>query len=158
MRFPDETPLDDVLKYIQQATATPTHAGIPIFVDPNGLLEAERTPSSTVQVDLEDVALKSTLRICLKQLGLGYDVKGGYLRITSEDQISSMDVQDPFLIVGHCLLALLAAGFGAIAATLVAGAKREPSRRTAAADARLTLHVPEDQAGLSAGVRSEEND
>ena len=41
MSFPNETPLDDVLKYIKQATMTPTYPGIPIYVDPLGLQEAE---------------------------------------------------------------------------------------------------------------------
>ena len=41
MSFANETPLDDVLKYIRQATTTPTFPGIPIYVDPIGLQEAE---------------------------------------------------------------------------------------------------------------------
>ncbi len=43
MSFNAETPLDDVLKYIKQATTTPTFSGIPIYVDPVGLQEAERS-------------------------------------------------------------------------------------------------------------------
>ena len=43
MSFADETPLEDVLKYIRQATATETYQGIPIYVDPKGLKEAEAT-------------------------------------------------------------------------------------------------------------------
>ena len=34
MSFQEETPLEDVLKYIKQATTTKTYAGIPIYVDP----------------------------------------------------------------------------------------------------------------------------
>ena len=85
MSFAAETPLDDVLKYIKQATATPTFSGIPIYVDPIGLQEAERSLNSTVQIDLEGVPLKTTLRLILKQLGLAYTVKDGFLMITSED-------------------------------------------------------------------------
>ena len=48
MSFANETPLDDVLKYIKQATTTPTFSGIPIYVDPLGLQEAERSLNSTV--------------------------------------------------------------------------------------------------------------
>ena len=36
MNFPNPTPLEDVLKYIQQATAGPNGEGIPIYVDPVG--------------------------------------------------------------------------------------------------------------------------
>jgi hypothetical protein len=120
MQFPDETSLRDLLAHIKQATATPTSSGIPIYVDPVGLQEAERSLNSTVEIDLEGVPLRTTLRLCLKQLGLMYEVEHGYLRITSEDEHSSPVLDDPNLIVGHCLMALVAAGFGALAATLVA--------------------------------------
>ena len=120
MSFAAETPLDDVLKYIKQATTTPDYSGIPIYVDPNGLQRAGCSLNSTVQMDLDGVALRETLRVCLKQLGLAYEVKEGRLRITSEDEFMAPDLEYPFPIVGHCLLALLAAGFGAAAAPMVA--------------------------------------
>ncbi len=41
MPFAAETSLDDVLKYIKQATATDKHPALPIYVDPIGLQEAE---------------------------------------------------------------------------------------------------------------------
>jgi hypothetical protein len=126
MRFPNETPLDDVLKYIKQATTTPEYPGIPIYVDPIGLQEAERSMNSTVQIDLKGVPLRETLQLCLKQLGLRYEVWEGRLRITSEDDQPEPDLKDPFLTVGHCLLALLAMGLGAAAAPIVAGERREP--------------------------------
>ena len=132
MTFPDPTPLKDVLKYVTLATATPTYPGIPIYIDLIGLQEAEMTPASKVSIDLLGVPLKTSLRRCLEQLGLDYRVQDGYLRVTkaadpgdldSPDLIAysqrwnrpesvglSSDIDDPFLIVGHCLLALLAAG------------------------------------------------
>jgi hypothetical protein len=58
MRFPKEIPLDDFLKYIKQSTTTPSYPGIPIYVDPLGLQEAERNLWSTVSIDLEGVPLK----------------------------------------------------------------------------------------------------
>ena len=64
---------------------TPTFAGIPIYVDPLGLQEAERSLNSTVTMDLEGVPLKTTLKLMLKQLGLAYTVKDGFLMVTSED-------------------------------------------------------------------------
>jgi hypothetical protein len=48
------------------------------------LQEAEKTLTSPVQLDLEGVPLKTTLRLLLKQLGLTYTVKDGMLTITSE--------------------------------------------------------------------------
>jgi hypothetical protein len=125
MRFPDETPLEDWLDYIRRSTWTASGPGIPIYVDPVGLREAERHLSSTVQIDLEGVPLKETLRLGLKQLGLVYAVEDGCLRITGADSAAT-EPDDPLLIVGHCLLALMAAGFGAVAAPMVAGERREP--------------------------------
>ncbi|HMB06498.1 MAG TPA: hypothetical protein VKP69_22530 [Isosphaeraceae bacterium] len=84
MAFPNETPLEDVLKYIKSATQGPNDTGIPIYVDPVGLNEAEKTMTSPVMLDLEGVPLKTTLRLLLKQLGLTYTVKDGLLTITSE--------------------------------------------------------------------------
>jgi hypothetical protein len=85
MSFPTETPLDDVLKYVKQATQGANDSGIPIYIDPLGLQEADKTVTSPVQIDLEGVPLKTTLRLLLKQLGLTYTVKDGFLMITSQE-------------------------------------------------------------------------
>ena len=53
MSFADETPLEDMLKYVREATKTATYQGIPIHVDPIGLEEAEKTLTSTIIVNLE---------------------------------------------------------------------------------------------------------
>ena len=47
-----------------------------------------------------------------------YGVYDGVLLISSEE------VADPFLVVGHCLVALLAAGLGGVLAPLVCGSRR----------------------------------
>jgi hypothetical protein len=85
MSFPNETPLEDVLKYIKQATTGSNFPGIPIYVDPLGLQEAERSMTSTVSIDLEGVPLRRTLQLLLGQLGLVYFVDDGILCITSQD-------------------------------------------------------------------------
>jgi tetratricopeptide (TPR) repeat protein len=85
MSFANETPLEDVLKYIKTATADPGYSGIPIYVDPIGLQEEDRTMTSTVTIDLEGVPLKTTLKLLLKQIGLAYTVKDGFVMITSID-------------------------------------------------------------------------
>ena len=58
MSFANETPLEDVLKYIKSATQGPNDTGIPIYVDPVGLNEAEKTMTSPVTLDLEGVPLE----------------------------------------------------------------------------------------------------
>jgi hypothetical protein len=85
MAFANETPLEEVLKYIKNATTGVNDTGIPIYVDPVGLQEAEKTLASPVTLDLEGVPLKTTLRLLLKQLGLTYTVKDGLLTITNEN-------------------------------------------------------------------------
>jgi RNA polymerase sigma factor (sigma-70 family) len=99
MSFLSETPLEDVLKYIKSATkGRELPEGIPIYVDPVGLQEAEKTMSSPVTLDLEGVALRETLRLVLKQLGLLYSVKDGLLTITSQ---SSEDTWTPILTLAE---------------------------------------------------------
>jgi hypothetical protein len=94
MSFPTETPLDDVLKYIRAATTGPGFPeGLPIYVDPVGLQEAERSLNSPVVIDVTRVPLRTSLRLILKQLGLAYRVKDGLLTITSGD--SANDNEGP---------------------------------------------------------------
>jgi hypothetical protein len=81
--FKDETPLEDVLRFIKDATKGKDDKGIPIYVDPIGLQEAEKTITSPVILALEDVPLSTGLTLLLKQLGLTYSVqKDGILIIT----------------------------------------------------------------------------
>jgi formylglycine-generating enzyme required for sulfatase activity/serine/threonine protein kinase len=83
MKFANETPLENVLKSIKDATKGSDGLGIPIYVDPIGLQEAQKTMTSPVCLNLEGVPLRTTLRLLLAQLGLGYYVKEGLLSITS---------------------------------------------------------------------------
>ncbi|MBX6316481.1 MAG: hypothetical protein IRY99_26750 [Isosphaeraceae bacterium] len=95
MPFPNETPLSDVLKYIKTATASSElPEGIPIYVDPIGLAEAEKTEDSPVKMNLEGVRLKRCLRLILRQLGLTYDVRDGLLMISTRKGLEQ-DAQSP---------------------------------------------------------------
>jgi hypothetical protein len=109
MSFANETPLEDVLKYIKAASQGPNWTGIQIYVDPVGLNAAEKTMTSPVTLDVEGVPLKTTLRLLLNQLGLTYSVRDGLLMITKEA------VADPFRRIGHCYWALLLAWLGGLA-------------------------------------------
>jgi len=88
MSFANPTPLDDYLKYIKQATTSPTFAGVPIYLDPKGLDETNCTLNSTITIDLEYIPLRTTLRLALKQLGLAYCVRDGVLIISSVQGIN----------------------------------------------------------------------
>jgi RNA polymerase sigma factor (sigma-70 family) len=94
MNFPNEIPLNQVLKYIKQATTTPTFSGIPIYVEPLGLQEANRSLDSTIQFDRADLPLKTSLRLILKPLGLSYMVKDGFLMIDSRSAITETRVEE----------------------------------------------------------------
>ena len=84
MSFADETPLEDVLKYIKSATQGANDWGIPIYVDPVAMKELKVDPkSATVMLDLEGVPLRTSLRVALKQLNLAYCVSEGMLIISS---------------------------------------------------------------------------
>jgi hypothetical protein len=82
MPFANETPLEDVLKYISQNTQGPNDDGIQIHVDPIGLEDASATMQSTVRINLEGVPLKRSLKIMLDQLDLTYTVQDGLLFIS----------------------------------------------------------------------------
>ena len=86
MNFNTDTPLSDVLKYIKDATqdeAAGLPSGIPIYIDPIGLQDADKTEADTVKINLEGIPLKATLRLILRQLSLTYTVKDGLMTITS---------------------------------------------------------------------------
>jgi hypothetical protein len=131
MHFAQETPLEDVLKLIQQATVGADGKGIPVYVDPIGLSEADKTMTSTIRnIELDGVPLRASLRLCLKQLDLGCTVKDGFLLITSVESFDTTlrsHSADAYQVVGHCVLALIAAGIGGLAAPFVCSLARKPA-------------------------------
>ena len=85
MDFANATPLNDVLTYIKQATwkgRKPTHAGIPIYVDPPGS-KGRADPGIDGQNNVTGVPLNVTLSQLLGQLGVAYIVKDEVLIISS---------------------------------------------------------------------------
>jgi RNA polymerase sigma factor (sigma-70 family) len=92
MSFPNPTPLEDVLKYIQQATAGPNGEGIPIYVNPVGLepgedekLRYEKLMKTPIAMDLVGVPLRRTLKLIADQLEMGYGIKDGMVMFTWPD-------------------------------------------------------------------------
>ena len=98
MNFSNDTPISDALKYIKEATkGAGLPSGIPIYVDPVGLQNADKTMADTVTMVLEDTPLKHTLRLMLGQLSLRYMVKDGLLVVTSnatEDQVTPFSLME----------------------------------------------------------------
>jgi hypothetical protein len=121
MRF-KTTPLEDVLKYIQEAPTGPGRR-LPIYVDPVALNMAEKTLTSPVSIDVEDAPLRSTLPIVLRQLDLMYSVREGVLWIVCASDYNEVfpgAPHDPFLTIAHCAVALLAATLGGLAVPRIA--------------------------------------
>jgi hypothetical protein len=86
MNFRTETPLTDVVDYIRKATSGPAFPeGIPIYVDPIGLQDADKTMADTVKINLQGVPLRTSLRLLLNQISLTYAVRDGLLVITSTE-------------------------------------------------------------------------
>jgi hypothetical protein len=131
LHFLEETPLEDVLILLKKETAGADGKGIPVYVDPIGLSEADRTMTSTVRsIELDGVPLRASLPLCLKQLDLACTVKDGFLQITSQESLDTTlrsHSADAFQVVGHCVLALFAAGIGGLAAPFVCGLARRPA-------------------------------
>lgn len=136
MPFGNETPIEEVIKYIKTATSVPgLERGIPIYIDPVGLSEAEKTMASPVTLNLDGVPLKTTLKLMLDQLDLTFRVRGGVLRISSRDGKSASSGTGAtyhFRRVGHCLIALVVGCIGGFAACRVNAARELADVRTAA--------------------------
>jgi hypothetical protein len=115
MSFPNDTPLQDIKKYIENSTQDPSiglPTGIPIYLDGSSRAEKNKYLSSPVSIDVEGVPLRVTLGLILKQLGLTYDVRDGLLTITKGS--AGVGGIDTFRRVGHCYLALMIASIGGI--------------------------------------------
>jgi hypothetical protein len=74
--FPKETALEDVLKSVRAALQgrQKGEAGVPIYVDPVALQEAEHSLKSPVEWNQEGVPMATALRLMLDQVGLAYRV------------------------------------------------------------------------------------
>jgi hypothetical protein len=73
-------------------------------------------------LDLEDVELRTSLRLLLTQVQLAYTVRDGMIVITSEERLEPAPrprEAAQFQIVGRCLIAVIAAVLGGLAAPLV---------------------------------------
>ena len=96
MSFAQETPLEDVIKYLKVATSRgPDGPGLPIYVDPVGLQEAEKTMQSPVVMELENVPIRTALRLMLRQLDLDYAVEDGILIISTAGELTHILARGP---------------------------------------------------------------
>ncbi len=82
--------------------------------------------TSKVVIDVKGATVKNCLSHCLRQLDLTFSVRDGFLVVTDAGTVLPV-YEDPFLIVGHCFLALIAAALGGVLAPLVSDARGRAS-------------------------------
>jgi hypothetical protein len=125
----EEMPLEDFVKQIQESIVETDGEGIPIYINPIGLSEADKTMNSPIRkVELGRLPLRVSLRHFLEQLDMQYVVKEGLLEITSREMAihqlrSSAD--DAYQVAGHCVLAMIAAALGGLASPVCCGMGRK---------------------------------
>ncbi len=114
MPFATETSLEEAISYIKKATTDASMPrGIPIYIDPVGLNEAEKTMMSPICLDMEGVPLSHSLKLLLKQLDLRFEVRDGLMTITYVKSTHDPDAERlAFLQIGHCWFAILAGILG----------------------------------------------
>ena len=102
LTYADGAHLEAVLKEIKlRSTGWPKlKSGIPIYVDPIGLQEAEKSMTSPVRrpSPVDRLTLGEHIRSVLNPLGLGYVVKNGFLMVTSSESLDmeTGDAIDPY--------------------------------------------------------------
>lgn len=97
MRFPNETPLEDLKKYVEATTAgkDDPESGLELYFDPQGLQSQDKTMASTFAIDLKSVPLATSLKLALAQLGLIYFVqKDGIVVVTSPESSLALQMLD----------------------------------------------------------------
>jgi len=86
LKFPDKVSLNQLVAYIKKATRDGDEKPIPIYVDPRvfgnqPVVVAKSADDPAIVIDLDDVPLRTSLRLALIQLRLEYAVSGGLLMI-----------------------------------------------------------------------------
>ncbi len=98
--YPEDAPLEVVLKQIKTRTVRASlPIGIPIYVDPIGLSEADATMLSPVKKPKveERPTLGEELRMILDPLGLAWKAEGGFLMVTSKESLDEVEAaEDPY--------------------------------------------------------------
>ena len=91
--FPRVASLETILKTIKKTTTDDNYPGIPIYVDPIGISEVKVTMAAEIDV-YGDQPIRKMLSDCLRRLGLMYDVRDGFLMISSRTTILEHRVED----------------------------------------------------------------
>jgi hypothetical protein len=101
LAFPIETSLEDVLKSIQQSTIDKTDfpEGIPYYINPIGLQEADKTSTSTMMINLKGISLATSLKLALDQIGLAFWIHPDGLLVITNKESEDIPVEAENLIL-----------------------------------------------------------
>ena len=91
--FPKPIALDQFLKHIKQETTKARPPGIPIYVNPIGLQDAEKDMDFAVTLNQKQKPVREILTQGLMGTGLSFAVRDGYLMIDSRTGILEIRVQ-----------------------------------------------------------------
>ncbi len=120
LHFPENTPLKTVLEPVMERIRGSLGRDPVIYMARLELgFPPERFDSFLVSIDRDNIPTSEALRLCLAPLGLTYRVQSGYVRIQANTYQPIPFEDDPVMLVGHSLLALIAAAFGGVAAPIV---------------------------------------
>ena len=140
LHFPDGVELGTLLKEVQAQMRRDGEPPVPVYIDPQGLMNADKTEHSPVGLDLEGVRLRTALLLALDQVSLTYLIIDGVLVITYVDEDEglpdvathqSLIIAPPLRSVGACMLALVAALVGGLLGPLVVPAPTTDAGRPA---------------------------
>jgi hypothetical protein len=121
LHFPQPTELKVVLGAICNTIREPLGKDPVFYASWYELhLRPEAWGSLLVTIDREDIPAKDGLRLILQQVGMAYRVQSGNIRIVHDAYQPAPFADDPVMIAGHSLLALIAAVLGGVVAPLVA--------------------------------------
>ncbi len=91
--FPRVASLETLLKTIKKITTDDNYPGIPIYVDPVGISEVKVTMAAEIDV-YGDQPIRKMLSDSLRGLGLMFDVRDGFLMISSRTTILEHSVEE----------------------------------------------------------------
>jgi RNA polymerase sigma factor (sigma-70 family) len=92
--FPKTASLETLLKTIKKITTDATYSGIPIYVDPAGIKDVKLTMETQIAEIPDQQPIRNILSNSLRPLGLMYDVRDGFLMISSRTAILEHRVEE----------------------------------------------------------------
>jgi hypothetical protein len=150
LEFPQGTALGVVLDRIKAALRKPLGKEPIIHTSrDDGDYNPQVFDRWVVSIDGENIPAKDALLVCLGQCGLRYRVQSDTIRIFPEAYRPIPFRDDPVMILGHSILAIVAAAVGGVAGPIVAGfcGRHGPTRgATGASGPRSSLAAPRTEA------------